>query len=63
MLPLQSDGGPSTQACRISTVRCLVGEEGVVDGKTSASSLVPGRSFSGVVAQISVCGRASSSKP
>ena len=35
-------------------MRCLVGEEGVVDGEAGASSLVPGGSFSDVVAEISV---------
>ena len=61
MLALKPHVGPTTKASRISPMRCFMGQEGVVDGESGASSLVPSRIFSGVVGEVGVGRRRSPS--
>ena len=61
MLASKANVGPTTKTSRISPMRCFMGQEGVVDGESSASSLVPSRIFSGVVGEVGVGRRRSPS--
>ena len=54
MLALKPNVGPTAKTSRISPMRCFMGQNGVVDGETSAPSLVPNRSFSCVVREVGV---------
>ena len=61
MLALKPNVGPTAKASRISPMRYFMGQEGVMDGESSAASLVPSRSFSGVVGEVGVGRRRSPS--
>ena len=61
MLALKPNVGPTAKASRISPMRCLMGQEGVVDGESSAAGLVPSSIFSGVVGEVGVGRRRSPS--
>ena len=61
MLALKPNVGPTAKTSRISPMGCLMGQEGVVDGESSASSLVPSSIFSGVVGEVGVGRRRSPS--
>ena len=63
MLALKPNVGPTAKTSRISPMGCFMGQEGVVDGESSASSLVPSRSFSCVVREVGVDRRRSPSNP
>ena len=54
MLALKPNVGPTAKTSRISPMGCFMGQEGVVDGESSASSLVPSSIFSGVVGEVGV---------
>ena len=54
VLALKPNVGPTSKTSRISPMGCFMGQEGVVDGESSASSLVPSSIFSGVVGEVGV---------